>query len=253
MPFSYIEEKRLPLGLGDVYINNILVGQLKGSVTFHHKVTYAEQQPGNLLAAVKAVRTKEECMLDAEICDFKISQLRRALGYNQAVDSTAVQIRKKQQLTLTSTTPVTTAETMVAATLKVSKLDRSTVYLSGTDYSASTTQIARKTGAIASGQVVLVEYDFSDSGSKSILVGGEMTAPNTFELDFVHELSDGKLVQITLYKAFSATDFAMAFNEKSGGKFTTYGVTFKALVDLTKAEGVNLFRITEEDGNAVVN
>lgn len=256
---SYIEAKRLPLGLGDIYINNILVGQLKGKVTFHDKVAYAEQHPGNLISSVKAERIKQDVSLDAEICDFKLSQLRRALGNNQALDTTAnIAIRKKEQITLgTTTLAVTVAETMVGGTLKVSKLDRSTVYVSGTDYTVPTggsqNTIKRKGGAATSGQVVVVEYDFQDAGSKSVIVGGEMTTPNTFELDFVHQLSDGKLVQITMFKAYSATDFSWVFNEKSSGNFTTYGLTFKALVDLTKADGQNLYRIVEEDGSTVVN
>lgn len=254
MANSYAEAKRMPLGLGDVYINNILVGQLNGKVTFHDKVTYAEQTPGNLISPLKAERIKQEVTLEAEICDFKLSQLRRALGFNEALDSTAVAIRKREQLKLSTTSNIATAETMVAASLKVSKLDRSTVYVSGTDFSATTTTIARKSGGvITAGQIVMVEYDFSDSGSKSLLVGGEQTTPNTFELDFVHELSDGKIIQITLWKAYSMTDFSWAFNEKSSGNFATYNITFKALIDLTKKEGQNLYRITEEDGSATVN
>jgi hypothetical protein len=254
MSNGYAEAKRLPLGLGDVFINNIFVGTLKGKVTFHDKTTYAEQVPGNLLAPVKAERIKQEVTLEAEVCDFKIAQLRRAIGINEAVDATAVSIRKKQQIKLSTTVNVTTTETMVAATLKVSKMDRSTVYLSGTDYSATSTTLARKNaGAITAGQTVLVEYNFSDSGSKSILVGGEQLTPNTFELDFVHDLSDGKIVQITLWKCYSSMDFSWVFNEKQSGNFSTYNVTFKALIDLTKKEGQNLYRITEEDGNATVN
>lgn len=254
MPNGYAEPKRLLLGDGDVYINNIWVGNLKGVVTFHDKETYAEQKPGNMLANVKAERISQEVMLDAEVCDFKLAQLRRALGMNEALSTTAVAIRKKQQITLSGTTGVTTSETMSASSLKVSKLDRSTVYVSGTDYTATSTLITRKVGGvITSGQIVLAEYDFSDSGSRSVLVGGELTTPNTFELDYVHEMSDGKLIQITIFKAYSATDFSIAFNEKSSGKFTTYNVTFKALVDLTKLDGQNLYRITEEDGNVVVN
>lgn len=259
MPNSYAEAKRLPLGLGDVYINNILVGQLKGKVIFHDKITYAEQYPGNLISPMKADRIKEEVTLEAEICDFKLSQLRRALGMNQALDTTAnIPIHRKDQLTLgTTTLAVTTTESMVAGTLKVSKMDRSTVYVSGTDYTVtsggSQNTIKRKAGAIASGQVVMVEYDFNDAGSKSIIVGGEQDAPNTFELDFVHALSDGKLLQITLFKCYSMTDFSWTFNEKSSGNYSTYNVVFKALVDLTKKEGQNLYRITEEDGSVVVN
>jgi hypothetical protein len=247
------------LGLGDIYINNIFVGNLKGKVTFHDKITYAEQQPGNLISPVKAERIKQEVTIEAEICDFKLSQLRRAIGVNEALDTTTqVAIHRKDQITMgTTTLAVTVTETMVGGTLKVSKLDRSTVYVSGTDYTVvaggSQNTLKRKAGAISSGQVVIAEYDFNDAGSKSIMIGGEQTQPNTFELDFVHELSDGKRIQITMFKAYSMTDFSWAFNEKSSGNFSVYNVVFKALVDLTKKEGENLYRITEEDGSTTVN
>ncbi len=126
------------------------------------------------------------------------------------------------------------------------KLDRSTTYVSGTDYTATTTLITRKGSGITSGQNVLIEYNFSDSTAKSVQVGGELTTPNTFDLLFTHELSDGNTIQIELYKAMVNTDFTMAFHEKSSGNFTTYNVAFKALVDLTKLEGNQLFQITEQ-------
>ena len=248
MPFAYAETKRLPLGLGDLYLNNTFVGQLKGSVTFHYKASYAYQRPGNMIADLKGERTMEEVTLTAEVCELKLAQLRTALGINQAVTAaTATTIRKRQQITLTGTTAVTTSKTMLAGTLKVLKLDRSTVYVSGTDYTATATLITRKVGGIiTTGQNVLVEYNFSDSTAKSVQVGGELTTPNTFDLLFTHELSDGNTLQIELYKAMANTDFQAAFHEKSSGTFTTYNVSFKALVDLTKLEGNQLFQITEQ-------
>jgi hypothetical protein len=249
MAHSYVEEKRLLLGLGDIYLNNVLVGQLKGTVSLHYKVGYAYQKPGNMLGDVKGERISEDAELSAEVCDIRPSQLRLALGLNQAIASDAIAIRKREQLKLSTTTAKTTAQTPVAASIRVYKLDRSTMYVQGADYTVTTNTITRVgAGTITSGQVVAVEYDFSNAAAKSVQVGGEITAPNTFTLDFVHEKSDGKSIQLTFYKAMVNTDFTMAFNEKSGGKFTTYGITFKALVDLTKQAGNNLFEITEEDG-----
>lgn len=247
MPFSYAEPRRLPLGLGDLYLNNIFVGQLKGNVTFHYQVKYAYQKPGNLIADVKGERIMEDVTLVAEVCELKLSQLRTALGINQAVSAAAsTTIRKRQQITLTGTTGVTTSQTMLAGTLKVLKLDRSTTYVSSTDYTASSTLITRKVGGvITSGQNVFVEYNCSPS-ARSVQVGGELTTPNTFDMLFTHELSDGNTVQIEFYKAMTDTDFQMAFHEKSSGNYTTYNVAFKALVDLTKLEGNQLFQITEQ-------
>lgn len=249
---GYAEPKRLLLGIGDLYIDDVFVGNLKEAVTFNVSREYAYQKPGNSLADVKGAVTKEEVTLEASVCDLKLSQLRRALGINQALDtSTAKQIRKRQVLQLPSTTNVTLAETAVAATMKVSSLDRKSSYVSSTDYSATTTTVARKSGgAITSGQYVIVEYDFSDSGAHSLRFGGENIAPNTFQVDFVHEDSSGKRWQITLWKAMTNTDFSIAFNEQESGDFTVHNISFRALVDLTKPEGQNQYEIVQEDANS---
>lgn len=247
MPFSYSETKRLPLGLGDLYLNNVFVGQLKGNVNLHYAAKYAYQKPGNLIADQKAERTSEEVTLVAEVCELKLAQLRTALGINQAVTaSVATTIRKRQQITLTGTTAVTTSQTMLAGTLKVLKLDRSTTYVSAADYTATATLITRKVGGIiTSGQNVFVEYNCAPN-AKAVQVGGEITIPNTFDMIFTHELSDGNTVQVEFYVAVVNTDFQIAFHERSSGSYTTYNVAFKALVDITKKEGNQLFQVIEQ-------
>lgn len=248
MPFGYVETKRLPLGLGDLYLNNEFVGTLKGSVNLTVTREYAYQRPGNMIADVKGAAMSEEVMLDAEICDIKLAQVRKALGINEAIDTESVTFRKREQLTLVSSTAKTLAQTAIASSEKVSKLDRSVTYVKGTDYtlpSAGTT-ITRLSGSIASGQTVLIEYNFSGASASSLKYGGELTAPNTFELVFSHELEDGKILQVRFYKAMADTEFAMAFNERSSGDYSTHPIRFKALVDLTKPEGSNLFEIAEQ-------
>ncbi len=85
---GYAESKRLLLGIGDLYIADVFVGNLKGKVELKWNRKYAYQRAGNNIADQKAEVTDEELTLDAEICDLKLSQLRRALGINQAVDTT---------------------------------------------------------------------------------------------------------------------------------------------------------------------
>ena len=247
MPFSYAEPRRMPLGLGDLYLNNVFVGQLKGNVNLHIQEKYAYARPGNMIADVKADRIMEDMTLTAEVCELKFSQLRTAIGINQAETASAstTSIRKRQQITLVSTTAVTTAATIIAGTLKVLKLDRSTTYVSGTDYTATSTLITRKGSSITSGQNVFIEYN-AQPASRSVQVGGELTTPNTFDLLFTHELQDGKTVQVEMYKVMVNTDFQIAFHERSSGNYTTYNITFKALVDETRLEGNQLGQITEE-------
>lgn len=247
MGIGYAEPKRLLLGPGDLYINDVYVGNVKGSVDFKYNTQYAYQRPGNSIVDVKGERVSEDASIMAKICDFKVSQLRRAFGLNEAIYSGSMTHRKQQVLKLSGTGAVSLGETAVAGTMKVSKLDRSVAYVSATDYSASSTTIARKTGAIADQQFVIVEYDFLDTVSNALRAGGEKTAPNTFEVEFVHTMSNGKMVMLRLYKAMFNTDVSLKFDEKSSGNYTVYEVGFKALADLTKPEGRNLFEIIEED------
>lgn len=245
---GYAEPKRILLGNGDIYVNNTFVGQLKENVALTYTPSYAYARPGNALADIKGVRIGEEAMITAQVFEWKPAQLRIALGLNQAVASAAATLRKQEVLKLSATANVSTTETMTAGTLKVFKLDRASQYVSSTDYSATSTTIARKTGgAITAGQYVIAEYNFSDSGAVSVLFGGEKTAPNTFQVDFVVEQSTGKRIQVTFYKAMFSTEFSAQFNQLASGDFTTYGIRIKALVDMTKPEGQNLGAFIFED------
>lgn len=250
---AYAENKRMILGVGDIYLDGVFVGNLKGKVEFHIKREYARQRAGNNIADQKAEVTSEEAMITAEVCDLKLSQLRRALGITTAVDiSTAKSILKRQVVKLVASgSSVTLAETpVIGATtpFKLSSLDRKTVYTSGTDYSISAANLTWVSGGtIAAGAYVVAEYSFSDSGAYSLAMGGETATPPTFRMDYIIRGDTGKSWQLTFFKAFADTDFKMAFNDRESGDFTTHNVQFVALVDLTKPEGSNMLEIIEED------
>lgn len=247
----YAEPRRLLLGLGDLYINDVFVGNLKESVKFTYTRSYAYQRPGNNMADVKGEVIGEEAVLEASVCDLKLSQLRRAFGVNETVDlTTDKQIRNREVLKLSGVAFASPAESMVSGTIQVFSLDRKTEYLLTTDYvlSGSPKAIRRVSGgAISAGAYVSLEYDFVDAGAHSLAFGGETKAPPTFQLDYTHKDSTGKLWQITLFKAMANTEFEMAFNERESGDFTVHNVTFKALVDTARPEGKNLGEIIQED------
>lgn len=250
---AYAKPERMLLGVGDIYINDVFVGNLKGSVTFNATRTYAYQRPGNNIADVKGEVTSEEVILTADIMDLKTTQLRRAFGIDEAVVEEAKTLRNREVVKLTGTDPTALAETSVYGTHKVASLDRETDYVSGTDYRLSGTPFAigrEGAGAITDGQYVVVEYDFSDAQAKAVLFGGETKAPNTFRVDYTHRDSAGKLWQLTFYRAMVNTDFSIAFNERESGDFSMHNISFKALVDTTKPEGQNLFEFIKEDGAA---
>ena len=251
---GYAESKRLLLGLGDLYIDNVFVGNLKGTVTMNVTRNYAFQRPGNNIADQKGEATSEEVMITAEVCDLKLSQLRRAFGVDSAVDTaTAKSIRKREVLQLNGVIETTTTETISGTTAKVDSLDRKTQFVSGgsDDFETSATGVKRAVGStIGDGDFVIVEYQFSDAGASSMRFGGETKTPNTFALIFTHLDSSGKYWQVTLFKAQTNTDFSIAFNERESGDYTVHNVSFKALVDTTKPEGQNLFEIIQEDAAA---
>lgn len=250
---AYAKPSRLLLGVGDIYIDDVFVGNLKGAVSLAATRNYAYQRPGNNVADIKGEVTSEEVVLTAEICDLKTDQLRRAFGIDQAVVDESKAIRKREIIRLVGTDPTALAESLTYGTVKVSSMDRETAYVSGTDYRLSGTPFAigrEGGGTIADDTYVAVEYDFADAQAKAVLFGGETKTPNTFRVDYTHLDSDGKYWQITFYKAMVNTDFSMAFNEREGGDFTIHNISFKALVDTTKPEGQNLFEIIQEDGAA---
>jgi hypothetical protein len=245
---GYAESKRLLLGVGDLYINDVFVGNLKGKVAMKYTRKYAYQRAGNNLADQKGEVTDEELTIDAEICDIKLSQLRRAFGINQAVDtSTAKNIIKREVFKLSGTTNVPTAQTISGGTVKLYSLDRKTTFVSATDYKISGSGIERVSGgALPTGSYVIAEYEYADATPNSLQFGGESSPPPTFQVDYVHIDSAGKAWQIRLFKAMSTTNFDMAFNEVQKGTYTTHNIMFKALVDTTKPEGKNMGEIIEE-------
>ena len=244
---GYGEAKRYLLGLGDLFINDEFVGNLKGTVTLAVTRDYAYQRAGNNIADQKAMVTKEEVTLEAEICDIKIDQIRRALGISQVSATGSQALRNREVIALVGTTPVVPGKVIVDG-IKVSKLDRSVLYASGTDYLKNASgNIARVSGGTSTaGQNVILEYNFANATAKYLNVGGETVTPPTFELKYTHKASDGKLWQVTFYVAMANTEFEVAFNERESGDYTVHGIKFKALVDITKPEGNNLFEIVEE-------
>lgn len=245
---GYAESKRLLLGVGDLYINDVFVGNLKGNVTMKYNRKYAYQRAGNNLADQRGDLTDEELTLDAEICDLKLSQLRRAFGINQAVDTTSSKnMIHRQTMKLSGVAFVTPDHVPVSATLRVFSLDRKVTGVSGTDYHVSGGHIQRVSGgAFATGTYVLAEYEWANASGNSLQFGGESATLPTFQVDYVHVDSLGKAWQIRLFKAITSTNFSMAFNEVAKGTYTTHNIMFKALVDTTKPEGQNLGEIIEE-------
>ena len=249
---AYAESRRMVLGVGDIYLDGVFVGNLKGKVELHVKREYAYQRAGNNISDQKAESTSEEVTLSAEVCDLKVAQLRRAFGITQAIETAAKTVQKREIVkVVASGSAVTLSETPVIDTthpFKVMSLDRKTTYVTTTDYTVATTNFTYVSGgAMTVGQYVSVEYSFSDAGASAIAFGGETKTPSTFRMDYVVRDDTGKAWQISFFKAHADTDFKLAFEDRESGNFAMHNVAFRALVDITKPEGGNLFEIVQED------
>ncbi len=250
---AYAESRRMILGVGDIYLDGVFVGNLKGKVELQVKREFAYQRAGNNIADQKAEATSEEVTIQADICDLKVSQLRKAFGVTQAIDiATSKNVQKREVVkVVASGSAVTLGETPVVDAshpFKVYSLDRKTTYASGTDYSRSGAMFTWISGGtITAGAYVAVEYTFADAGANSIAFGGETLTPPTYRMDYVVRDDTGKAWQISFFRAIADTDFKLTLEDRESGNYAMHNITFKALVDVTKPEGQNLFEIVQED------
>jgi hypothetical protein len=162
---------------------------------------------------------------------------------------------KRQVITVGASGAVTLAETpVIDAThpFKVMSLDRKTTYVTSTDYTRlderrSSSRPAARSSAGAPSSSSTVSRTPARTRSES---AARRSAPPTFRMDYVIRDDTGKAWQLTFFKALADTDFKMAFSDRESGDFTTHNIGFRALVDITKAEGANLFEIVQEDATA---
>jgi len=75
---------KVTLGVGDLYINNVDVGHLKGDVEFVYQTETVPFKPSNMLGAVKLFLTGEIATLKASLAELKVANLRLAMGMDTA-------------------------------------------------------------------------------------------------------------------------------------------------------------------------
>jgi hypothetical protein len=77
---------KVTLGNGDLYLNAIDVGHLKGTVEFIYELEKVEFKPANMLGAVKQFIVRENATLRASLAELKAANVRLAMGVSTAVD-----------------------------------------------------------------------------------------------------------------------------------------------------------------------
>lgn len=247
----------LPIGPVQAYWNNVRLGSPMSQANFRHSKETVEYGLPDSGVKVGSHKTGEQAFVDITIADFKPSQLQYVYDHVADLDDPdtidpntyesggSTIIRFREEVKLTSTTPVTLDQAgFITSTIKVYKSDLSNApggYTQGTDFTAtaSTGNVARvSAGAITSGDTVIVEYDHTSTAA--IVYGGGGLTGFEAELKLVHELDgNGKFLQLKLYRAkkMGASDVAIQMAAEFGG----VAMTFVALADMTKAAGKQLF------------
>lgn len=241
------EPLNLLLGTGELYVNGEFVGTLSGTVNFQYTRSFVNQRPGDVIAPIKAFLQTEEVLFTAELAELRLQNLRHAFGTLNAKIAGPHNIIRVEFITLTGSDPITLAETAdTGIGVKVFNTTRTVEFVITTDFTFATNQVTRvPAGSISDGQVVIVEYQVAVTASNKLVLGGACNVP-TFKLDFVHKECADAGVQLTFFKAYSNTDFQMAFNARESGDFSVSNISFMGLVDASKLPGENLFEIIQE-------
>ena len=80
---------QVTLGSGDLYLNNVDVGHLKGDVVLTAEGEFVDFKPANMTGAVKRFVIRESAKLTASLAEIKLANLRLALGVTTAVVSSS--------------------------------------------------------------------------------------------------------------------------------------------------------------------
>lgn len=76
---------QITLGVGDLFINGINVGYLKGNVEFTYGRTTIDFKPANALGVVKQFVQSENVTLSASVAELNVANLRLAMGISEAI------------------------------------------------------------------------------------------------------------------------------------------------------------------------
>lgn len=245
-----VEKENMLFGVGELYVANVRVGNLKEATLLYTK-TLVDAKPGDMINIVRRDVLRETAVLSGVLCDIDIKRIPMLLGLTMSTTqlTATTTLRIVQELTLGAsvTTWKTLAETAVSQTnVLVQSLDYQSNYVSGTDYSVTTstgqkTKLKPKSASFKS-KTVLVTYDYADVSALRVNIGGK-TSHEEKPIKFVHTMSNGKRIQIYIPKAQMTGEFSFPLKEET---HATFPISFTAIGDATAAKGQRLFKIIKE-------
>ena len=249
-----VQPVNLLLGLGELFFKRdtdvsskyMLVGTLKGNVTFSYEMGTAEQKPGNRLTVARRDKVSERATLSAQICDFKIPSLIAALGLSiSTTQITATStLRVYEDLAFGSITTTKTLGLVAVSTTSVvvTSLDRSTKYVKGTDFTVPSTSKIKPILAGFANKSNFLAYDVKKTSATVMRIGDKFKL-QVVDLKYTTKLSNGKYITIEIPLATITGGLTLPFGETD---YTVYNLTFAALGDTTAAAGRSLFNIIRQ-------
>jgi len=76
---------KVTLGSGNLFLNGVDVGHLKGDVEFTYTAERVEFKPANMLNVVKVFKVGEDARLKASVAELKIANIKLAMGVTTTV------------------------------------------------------------------------------------------------------------------------------------------------------------------------
>lgn len=81
------DTEKVTLGSGDLFLNAIDVGHLKGDVELTYELSKVDFKPANMLGTVKQFIVGENATLKASIAELKAANVKMAMGVAAAIDA----------------------------------------------------------------------------------------------------------------------------------------------------------------------
>ena len=255
---SQAAAKTIPIGPCYAYWNDKKLGFVKTGITVRYTKETVRGKIEEYGVEVMGKKTSEMCEVDLVINDLNLKRLRylydkaksemsaTTIATDNYDASTSTILRFKENIKLSGTAAATVAKgSWVTGTVEVWKMDLSTEYTKGTDWSGTAAAGTIKrigAGAIADQQTVIVEYNKTSTVSR-VHAGGSL-ADFEAPLRLTHYSPDGKVLQFYAYRAkrIGASNLAINIAQEFGG----IPMSFVLLAEMTQPQGRQLFHWSAE-------
>lgn len=241
------ERRNILLGVGDVYVDRVYVGQVKGvnvEIT-EEKVSFYAGRPRR---RIKQDVIQQDAMITINQAELDVKNLKTALSeYGEDVGATFPEFNEGVTISGTDWNDLNHDNLSSANPPVVVKVSDQSTLVEGIDYDICYTlgQIrSTGTGDLADGDQVKVSYEYTDPTAEVVTFGGLGCDEQTYHLvEFVHDRPNCKKVMIQIYKARPQGALSLAFAEDD---HTVYDQVFEAFADEDRPVTDQLCRVIIE-------